>query len=91
VALEALLEGGRLSFMAVIKFLASAVVFTGMDYLFVKNLIRAGKSGEINNRGDLIRRSESQVYFWLVFSVYGVCTAFAAAAAEVSVIAIFVT
>ena len=74
--------------MKTAKFLVFAVGFAGLAYLFVKNLLRANKSGEINNRGLVVRRAESPVFYWITFGIYAGAAGLAALAAGACVLAL---
>lgn len=60
-------------------FLAGAVAFAGLAYLFAKNLLRARATAEIYMRGVLVRRAHSRVLFWVTVAFYTLATAFALA------------
>jgi hypothetical protein len=74
--------------MKMVTFLAFAIGFAGLAYIFVKNLLRAKSSGEINNRGLLVRRAESPVFFWITFGIYAGAAGVAALAAGACILAL---
>jgi hypothetical protein len=79
------------SFRDSAMFVAFAVAFSTLGFLFAKNLLRARKSAEIYNRGILVRRTESPVTFWITVVFYGFATAFVAVGAGVCLFAFFLT